>query len=129
GVLTILMGTIARFPLALAAGLGLNAFVAYGLVVGAGLTWPQAMGFVVIEGVIVLALVLTKFRISMLAAVPLALKKAIAVGIGLFIAFIGLWDAGIVTTGAGVPTQFGVNGSIATWPMFVFVVGLFVAII
>ncbi|PKQ26734.1 MAG: permease [Actinobacteria bacterium HGW-Actinobacteria-4] len=129
GVLTILMGTIARFPLALAAGLGLNAFVGYGLVVGAGLTWPQAMGFVVIEGVVILILVLTKFRQKMLFAVPMALKKAIAVGIGLFIAFIGLVNSGIVTAGAGTITTFGVEGSITTWPMVVFIVGLITAII
>jgi AGZA family xanthine/uracil permease-like MFS transporter len=129
GVLTILMGTIARFPLALAAGLGLNAFVGYGLVVGAGLTWPEAMGFVVIEGVVILVLVLTKFRQKMLFAVPMALKKAIAVGIGLFIAFIGLVNSGIVAQGEGTITTFGVGGSITTWPMVVFVVGLLIAII
>ena len=129
GVMTILMGLIANFPLALAAGLGLNGFVAYGLVVGKGYTWPEAMGMIVIEGTVVLLLVLTKFRIKILYAVPLALKKAIAVGIGLFLAFIGLWDAGIVTAGSGTPTQFGDGGSINSWPMIVFFVGLIAAIV
>jgi len=129
GLLTIAMGIWARFPLALAAGLGLNAFVAYGIAAREGMNWPQAMGFVVIEGIIVLILVLTKFRVAVFAAVPGFLKKAIAVGIGLFLAFIGLWDARIIQPGVGVPTQFGTNGYIATWPMVVFVVGLFVAIV
>lgn len=129
GLLTIAMGVWARFPLALAAGLGLNAFVAYGIAAREGMNWPQAMGFVVIEGIIVLILVLTKFRVAVFAAVPGFLKKAIAVGIGLFLAFIGLWDARIIQPGIGVPTQFGSNGYIATWPMVVFVVGLFVAIV
>lgn len=129
GVLTILMGTVARFPMALAAGLGLNAFVGYGLVVGAGLSWPQAMGFIVIEGLVVLILVLTKFRQKMLFAVPLPLKKAIAVGIGLFIAFIGFVNSGIVHGGGGTVVAFGSDGSLTTWPMLVFAVGLITAII
>lgn len=129
GLLTITMGLVANFPLALAAGLGLNGFVAYGLVVGKGYTWPEAMGFIVLEGVVVLLLVLTKFRINVLYAVPLQLKKAIAVGIGLFLAFIGLVDGGIVTPGAGVPVQFGHGGYIDKWPMVVFLVGLVTAIV
>ena len=116
GVMTILMGFVANFPLALAAGLGLNAFVGYGLVVAKGYTWPEAMGMVVLEGIVVLLLVLTRFRIKVLYAVPVALKKAIAVGIGLFLAFIGLWDAGLVKAGAGVPTQFGNGGYIDKLP-------------
>ncbi len=129
GVMTILMGLIAKFPLALAAGLGLNAFVAYGLVVAKGYTWPEAMGMIVLEGSVVLLLVLTKFRIKVLYAVPLALKKAIAVGIGLFLAFIGLWDGGIIKAGSGTPTSFGNGGYIDKWPMVVFLVGLATAII
>lgn len=129
GVLSILMGVWARFPIALAAGLGLNAFVAYGIAAREGMTWPQAMGFVVIEGIVITALVLSGFRKAVFAAVPMFIKQAIAVGIGLFLAFIGLWDAGIVRAGAGTPTQFGNGGYISTWPMVVFVVGLFVAII
>ncbi len=129
GVMTIVMGFVANFPLALAAGLGLNAFVGYGLVVAKGYTWPEAMGMIVIEGTVVLILVLTKFRIKILYAVPVALKKAIAVGIGLFLAFIGMWDAGLVKAGAGVPTQFGNGGYIDKLPMVVFLVGLTTAIV
>jgi len=129
GVMTIVMGFVANFPLALAAGLGLNAFVGYGLVVAKGYTWPEAMGMIVLEGTVVLLLVLTKFRIKILYAVPVALKKAIAAGIGLFLAFIGLWDAGLVKAGAGTPTQFGNGGYVDKLPMVVFLVGLATAII
>jgi AGZA family xanthine/uracil permease-like MFS transporter len=131
GVMTIAMGFIANFPLALAAGLGLNAFVAYGLVVNKGYSWPEAMGMIVIEGTVVLLLVLTKFRIRILYAVPVALKKAIAAGIGLFLAFIGLWDAGLVHApfGGATPAEFGNGGYIDTWPMVVFLVGLVTAIV
>ncbi|WP_062294062.1 NCS2 family permease [Demequina phytophila] len=131
GVLTILMGVWARFPLALATGLGLNAFVAYGIATREGMTWQQAMGFVVIEGVIITILVMTGFRKAVFAAVPAFLKTAIAVGIGLFLAFIGLFDAGMVRIPASgaTPTEFGIGGYIGSWPMVVFVVGLFTAII
>ncbi|WP_062076964.1 NCS2 family permease [Demequina globuliformis] len=129
GLLSIVMGVWARFPLAMAAGLGINAFLAYSIASREGMSWPEAMGFVVIEGIIIFILVLTNFRKAVFAAVPAFLKQAIAVGIGLFLAFIGLYDAGIVTTGAGTPTQFGNGGYISTWPMVVFVIGLFTAIV
>ena len=82
GVLTILMGVVANFPLAIATGLGLNAFVAYS--VASQMTWADAMGLVVLEGLIILILVLTGFRKAVFDAVPVQLKTAIAVGIGLF---------------------------------------------
>ena len=94
GVLTILMGVVANFPLALATGLGLNAFVAFSI--ASQMSWADAMGLVVIEGLIILVLVLTGFRKAVFHAVPTGLKTAISVGIGLFIAFIGLVDAGVV---------------------------------
>ena len=81
------MGVVANFPLALATGLGLNAFVAYS--VATQMTWADAMGLVVLEGLIILILVLTGFRKAVFDAVPRELKTAIAVGIGLFITFIG----------------------------------------
>ena len=93
GVMTILMGVVANYPLALATGLGLNAFVAFGIAKLPGMTWPDAMGLVVIEGIIITILVLTGFRRAVLRAVPTQLKTAISVGIGLFITFIGLVDA------------------------------------
>lgn len=128
GILTITMGIWARFPIALAAGLGLNAFVAYGLVVHAGLSWKGAMGLVVIEGLVILVLVLTGFRIAVFKAVPSFLKKAIAVGIGLFLAFIGLWDSRIIQPRPATPAELGSSGSLNTWPSLVFVIGLFLAI-
>jgi len=124
GVLTILMGVAANYPLALATGLGLNAFVAYS--VARDMTWADAMGLVVLEGLIILVLVLTGFRTAVFHAVPAQLKMAISVGIGLFIALIGLVDAGFVRrTGAGpVPVELGYQGNLVGWPVLVFVVGL-----
>ncbi len=124
GVLTILMGVVANYPLALATGLGLNAFVAYS--VARDMTWADAMGLVVLEGLIILVLVLTGFRTAVFHAVPPQLKMAISVGIGLFIALIGLVDAGFVRrTGAGpVPVELGYQGNLVGWPVLVFVLGL-----
>src|SRR5215204_4094214 len=95
-VACIAMGLVANFPLALASGLGLNAIVAFTLILGQGLSWQQAMAVIVVEGLLVTALVLTNLREAVLNAIPLSLKFAIAVGIGLFIAFIGLKNAGLV---------------------------------
>lgn len=122
GIMTILMGVVGRYPVGIAAGLGLNALLAY--VIAPQMTWPQAMGLVVWEGVIIALLVLTGFRTAVFKAVPQTLRSAIAVGIGLFITFVGLVNAGIVRQGAGTPVEFGINGSLVGWPMLVFVVGL-----
>jgi adenine/guanine/hypoxanthine permease len=132
GVLTIAMGLVANFPLALATGLGLNAFVAYSI--ASKMTWADAMGLVVLEGLIILVLVLTGFRKAVFHAIPTALKTAISVGIGLFIAFIGLVDAGIVrrnpdSANTPVPVGFGVGGELQGWPTLVFVLGLLAMII
>ena len=125
GVMTILMGVVANYPLALATGLGLNAFVAFGIAKLPGMTWPDAMGLVVIEGIIITILVLTGFRKAVLRAVPAQLKTAISVGIGLFITFIGLVDAGFVRKPTGpVPVELGVGGFLSGWPMVVFIAGL-----
>ena len=127
GVLTILMGVVANFPLALATGLGLNAFVTFS--VASQMTWADAMGLVVIEGLIILVLVLTGFREAVFKAVPAQLKVAISVGIGLFLTIIGLVDAGFVRrTGAGpVPVELGgVGGQLQGWPVAVFCLGLVV---
>lgn len=129
GLMSILMGLVANFPIALAAGLGLNAVVAYSIAALPDMTWPDAMGLVVLEGLIILVLVLTGFRTAVFKAVPKEIKVAISVGIGLFIAFIGFADAGFVRAGSGTLVQLGVDGSIAGWPLVVFVVGLIVAIV
>src|SRR6187431_1339342 len=124
GVLTILMGVFANFPLALATGLGLNAFVAFSI--ASQMTWADAMGVIVLEGLVILVLVLTGVRTAVFHAVPSALKVAISVGIGLFIALIGLVDAGFVRrTGTGpVPVELGIGGQLTGWPTVVFVLGL-----
>src|SRR5918998_3082229 len=93
---SIAMGIFANFPVALASGLGLNAVVAFTLILGQHLPWQTAMAAVVVEGLLVTILVLTNVREAVMNAIPLGLKFAIAVGIGLFIAFIGLKNAGIV---------------------------------
>jgi len=84
GVLSIAMGLASNYPLVLAPGMGLNAVVAFELVATRGLTWPQAMTVVFLEGVAITLLVLTRFRETVMDAVPLGLKRAIGVGIGLF---------------------------------------------
>jgi AGZA family xanthine/uracil permease-like MFS transporter len=96
GLLSILMGLVANFPIALAAGLGINGAVAFGLVLGQGLSPAGAMGVIVLEGLVVLLLVVVGLREAVMNAVPLSLKRAIGVGIGLFILFIGLVDAGLI---------------------------------
>ena len=128
GLLTILMGTVANFPLALATGLGLNTFVAVGI--ASRMTWADAMGLVIIEGLIIVVLVLTGVRAAVFRAVPAQLKIAIAVGIGLFITMIGLVDSGFVRrTGTGpVPVQLGDNGNLVGWPIVVFAFGLILMI-
>lgn len=127
GVLTILMGAVANFPLALATGLGLNAFVAVQIATRS--TWEDAMGLVVLEGIAILVLVLTGFRTAVFHAVPGQLKVAISVGIGLFIALIGFVDAGFVTripdaANTTVPVQLGQTGQLSGWPVLVFAIGL-----
>ncbi|MCO8273387.1 NCS2 family permease [Actinoplanes sp. TRM 88003] len=127
GVMTILMGVVARFPLALAAGLGVNALVAYEI--APEMTWADAMGLVVIEGVLIAILVLTGLRELVFRAVPTQLKTAIGVGIGLFLMIIGLVDAGFVNrvpdaANTTVPVELGLGGKLSTWPAAVFVIGL-----
>jgi adenine/guanine/hypoxanthine permease len=123
GVMTILFGLIARLPFALAAGLGINSFLAT-TVVGQ-LTWPEAMGLVVINGLVIVLLAVTGLRRLVFDAVPMQLKLAITAGIGLFILFIGLVDAGFIgSTGKPSPPVglgSGGLGSISTVPTLVFV--------
>ncbi|MEA2486179.1 MAG: adenine/guanine/hypoxanthine permease [Actinomycetota bacterium] len=134
GVMTLAMGLYANYPFALAAGLGLNAFVAFTLVAADGLTWPEAMGVIVIEGIVITALVLTGFREAVLNAIPMDLKRAIGIGIGLFIALIGLVNAGVVcgqvksgSCGTASATVLGLNPNLRQWGIAVFVFGLIVA--
>ena len=117
----IAMGVFANFPLALAPGLGLNAVVAFTLILGLGLPWQQAMAVVVVEGVLVTILVLSNLREAVLNAIPLSLKFAIAVGIGLFIAFIGLKNGGIVVAN---PDTYLALGDFTRGPVLLAAFGL-----
>lgn len=130
GLMTILMGVVANFPMGLAAGMGLNAIVAFTLAnpQALGLTYAEAMGLIFWEGVAITVLVLTGFRAAVFRAVPAELKTAISVGIGLFISFVGLVNAGIIRPG-GTYVQLGINGSLAGWPMLVFIVGLIIVVV
>ncbi len=131
GILTIGMGLFANFPIALAAGLGLNAIVGISLI--SQMTFADAMGLVVLEGVLILLLVLTGFRKAVFEAVPREIKTAISVGIGLFIALIGFVDGGLVrATGVPAPPiQLGTSSidPIPGWPALVFVIGLLTIIV
>jgi AGZA family xanthine/uracil permease-like MFS transporter len=129
GLMTILMGVVGRFPLALAAGLGVNALVAYEI--APKMTWADAMGLVVIEGVIITILVLTGLRKAVFSAVPTGLKTAIAAGIGMFLVLIGLVDSGIVRRqpSGTVPVGLGINGRLLGWPTLVFVFALFLTLV
>ncbi len=129
GVMTILFGLISRLPFAFAAGLGINSFLAVSVV--GQLTWPEAMGLVIIDGLIIVLLSATGLRRMIMDAIPMELKIAITVGIGLFIAFIGMVDAGFVSaTGLGSPpVGLGADGSIATIPTALFVLTLLLAAI
>jgi adenine/guanine/hypoxanthine permease len=130
-VMTLLMGVYGRYPFAIAAGLGLNAVVAFQL--AAVMSWPSAMGIVVLEGLVITLLVLTGLRQWVMDAIPLALKQSISVGIGLFIAFIGFVDAGFVrripdAANTTVPVQLGVGNRLIGWPTVVFCFGLLLTI-
>lgn len=125
-IMTILFGLVAKLPFAFAAGLGINSFLAT-TVVGT-LSWPEAMGLVIIDGLIIVALTVSGLRKLVFDAVPLELKMAITAGIGLFILFIGLVDAGFVAS-TGLPSPpvgLGTegHGSITTIPTLVFILTL-----
>jgi adenine/guanine/hypoxanthine permease len=123
GAMSILMGLTTNYAYAIAPGMGLNAVVAYGLVASGKASFPEAMGLVVLEGVAMVLLAVTGLRELIFKAIPLELKKAIAIGIGLFIAFIGLYNSGIIASvpSSGTPVQLG---SFTTWPIFVTIFGL-----
>jgi adenine/guanine/hypoxanthine permease len=126
GVMTIAMGLFTNRAYAIAPGLGINAVVAFSLVAGEGLGFPEAMGIIVMEGALVTFLVLAGMREKVMRAIPLELKKAIAIGIGLFIALIGLVNAGIVVRGEGTPITLA---RFTTWPVLVTVFGIVVTLI
>jgi AGZA family xanthine/uracil permease-like MFS transporter len=125
GLLSIAMGLATNYPFALAAGLGLNAVVAFDLILTRGFRWEEAMAVIFWEGVIITILVITGLRRAIMDAIPLSLKRAIAVGIGLFILFIGLTNGGFVQRGVGTPVTLGGFNNVG---FLTFVIGLAVAL-
>ncbi|MDT0179863.1 NCS2 family permease [Microbacterium sp. ARD31] len=124
GVMTILFGLVTRLPFAFAAGLGINAFVAFSVV--GQVSWGEAMALVVINGLIIVLLAATGLRKLIFDAVPVQLKLAITVGIGLFIAFIGFVNAGFVNPAEGTPLELGVGGSITSPATLLFIATLLI---
>jgi AGZA family xanthine/uracil permease-like MFS transporter len=132
GVMTILMGLVGNAPLALAAGLGVNGVVAFQM--APTMTWAQAFGLVVLEGFCIVVMAVSGVRERIINAIPAPLKIAITVGIGLYIAFVGLVSAGFVTrtpdaAHSTVPVRMGVDGHLVGWPIVVFAVGLLLMIV
>ncbi|MFD7814499.1 NCS2 family permease [Streptomyces sp. NPDC059785] len=130
-VMTIVMGVGGNLPLALAAGLGINAVAAYQI--APLMSWDDAMGLIVLEGLLICVLVVTGLREAVMHAIPQPLKQAISVGIGLFIAFIGFVDAGFVSripdaANTTVPVQLGGTGTLSGWPVLVFCAGVLLTV-
>jgi len=98
GIITILMGLLANYPIALAPGMGINAFFAYTICMAMGVDWRIGLGFFFIEGIIIVLLTLTKLREAVINSIPMPLKCAVSVGIGLFLAFIGFENAGFIAS-------------------------------
>lgn len=127
GVMSILFGLVANYPFALAAGLGINSLLAVSF--APQMTWPEAMGLVIIDGLVIVALGISGFRTAVFHAIPDELKAAIAAGIGCFIAFIGFVDAGFVrrvpdAANTTVPVGLGIDNSVATIPTLIFAAGV-----
>ncbi|MBI3287434.1 MAG: NCS2 family permease, partial [Chloroflexi bacterium] len=122
-LLTLAYGLWANYPFLIAPGMGLNAVVAFQLIVSAGLTWQEAMGVIFLEGLAILILVLTGFRSAIMQAIPMHLKKAIGVGIGLFILIIGMVNGGIIRM-SGIPTAPLTLGDYTSIPALVTFIGI-----
>ncbi|GAA0209608.1 NCS2 family permease [Saccharothrix mutabilis subsp. mutabilis] len=132
GVMTILMGVVGNAPLALAAGLGVNGVVAFQM--APTMTWAQAFGLVVLEGLCIVVMAASGVREKIINAIPGPLKTAITVGIGLYIALVGLVSAGFVTrtpdaVGSSVPVRMGLDGHLSGWPIAIFCLGLLLMIV
>lgn len=127
GLSTVLMGVIGNVPIAIAAGLGINAVVS--LQLAPKMSWPDAMGMVVLAGLVLMVLVASGLRQRVMDAIPPGLRRAIAIGIGMFISLIGLVDSGFVSRNPDaahttVPLGLGEGGQLKGWPVLVFVLGL-----
>jgi AGZA family xanthine/uracil permease-like MFS transporter len=132
GVMTVLMGLVGNAPLAIAAGLGVNGVVAFQM--APAMTWAQAFGLVVLEGVCIVIMAASGVRERIINAIPEPLKIAITVGIGLYIALVGLVSAGFVTrtpdaAQSTVPVRMGLDGHLSGWPIAIFCLGLLLMIV
>ncbi|SDS67634.1 putative MFS transporter, AGZA family, xanthine/uracil permease [Paenibacillaceae bacterium GAS479] len=125
-VATLIMGLASNYPIAIAPGMGLNAYFAFSVVGGEGITWQTALGAVFVAGVIFVLLSLTSFRYMLLDAIPSSLKHAITVGIGLFITFIGLQSSGIIVDS---PATLLTLGSLSAPMTLLTIIGLIVSLV
>ncbi len=128
GVATLVMALVANLPFALAPGMGLNALFAFTIVLGMGYTWQMALAAVFIEGIIFIILTFLNVREAIINCIPLGVKKAVSVGIGLFIAFIGLYNggSGIVQLGDAYSVPLRLGKFSANSPALLIVIGLIV---
>ncbi len=128
GVATLVMGLIANLPFALAPGMGLNALFAFTIVLGMGYSWQMALAAVFIEGIIFIILTFLNVREAIINCIPAGVKKAVSVGIGLFIAFIGLYNggSGIVQLGDAYSVPLILGKFSANSPALLIVIGLIV---
>lgn len=122
-IATLVMAFAANYPFVLAPGMGLNAFFAYTVVISMGYSWQMALTAVFIEGLIFIALTFTNVREAIVNAIPMNLKHAVSAGIGLFIAFLGLANAGVVTVGEGTPLTLG---ALTEGPAIVAILGILI---
>ena len=127
-IATLVMAFVANLPVALAPGLGLNAFFTYSVVLGMGCSWQLALTAVLLEGILFIVLSACGIREAIIKSIPDGLKKAVAVGIGLFITIIGLVNAGIVSTDTGTTIGF-VNFNMSHATAIVAVIGLIITIV
>ncbi|HZI80088.1 MAG TPA: NCS2 family permease [Vicinamibacterales bacterium] len=123
---TALMALLTNYPLALAPGMGVNSFFTYTICIGAGVPWQQALGMVFVNGCLFLALSLTGVRERIIDAIPYSLKLAITCGIGLFIAFVGLRNGGVVVAS---PATFVTHGDFTSGPTALCLAGLALTIV
>lgn len=122
---TLVMGLFANVPYALAPGMGLNTFFTFTVVLGGGYTWQEALAMVLICGLINILITVTKVRKSIIAAIPTSLQHAIGGGIGIFIAYIGLLNVGLINTSGAVPAL----SNFTTMPAILTIIGLIITII
>jgi AGZA family xanthine/uracil permease-like MFS transporter len=123
---TLIMGIFANYPIAIAPGMGMNAYFAFAVVLAMGVAWQQALGAVFIASVIFMILSFTKFRNSLIDAIPISLKQGITAGIGLFITFIGLQNAKLIV---GSPATLVTLGNLEDPMTFLTVIGLIISLV